>query len=90
MGWQYISERFAIKRGCRQGDPISGYLFILCIEILALALRNSKAKPYQTHKGNEHLQEQYADDMTIFLDYVDVDDDLPECIEYQEHIECPS
>ena len=37
-----ISERFAIKRGCRQGDPISGYLFILCIEILALALKNSK------------------------------------------------
>ena len=39
-------------------------------------LRNSKAKPYQTRKGNEHLQEQHADDLTIFLEYVDGDDDL--------------
>ena len=53
-----------------------GYLFILCIGILAPAPRNSKAKPYQTQKGNEHLQEQYADDLTIFLEYVDGDDDL--------------
>ena len=48
----------------------------LCIEIFALPLRNSKAKPYQTRKGNKHLQEQYADDLTIFLEYVDGDDDL--------------
>ena len=40
-----ISEIFQIKRGCRQGDPISGYWFILCIKILALALQNSKATP---------------------------------------------
>ena len=34
-----ISERFAIGRGCRQGDPIASYLFIICIEILAHKLR---------------------------------------------------
>ena len=62
-----IFERFAIKRCCRQGNPISWYLFILCVKILALALQNSKAKPYQTRKNNSHLQEQYADDLTIFL-----------------------
>ena len=60
---------------CRQGDPISGYLFILCFEILALSLKNAKAKPYKTKKGNSHLQEQYADDLTIFLEYTESDDD---------------
>ena len=52
------------------------YLFILCIEILALGLKNSKAKPYQTQKGNKHPQEQYANDLPIFLEYVDGEDDL--------------
>ena len=30
-----ILAPFDIKRGCRKGDPISGYLFILVIEIIA-------------------------------------------------------
>ena len=36
-----ISKPFEIRRGCRQGDPISGYLFILVMEILALLLKKS-------------------------------------------------
>ena len=41
-----ISSPFDVKRGCRQGDPISGYLFILVMEILALLLRkNGRTKP---------------------------------------------
>ena len=40
-----IWKPFEIRRGCRQGDPISGYLFILVMEILALLLKKvSKAK----------------------------------------------
>ena len=69
-----ISERFAIKRDCRQGDSILGYLFILCIKIVALALQNAKAKPYQTRKNHFHLQEQYVDDLKIFLQYAKDDD----------------
>ena len=36
-----ISKPFEIRRGCRQGDPISGYLFILVMEILALLLKKN-------------------------------------------------
>ena len=36
-----ISRPFEIKRGCRQGDPISGYLFILVMEVLALLLKKT-------------------------------------------------
>ena len=37
-----ISEKIDIARGCRQGDPIASYLFILCIKILAHKLRTEK------------------------------------------------
>ena len=40
---------FDVKKGCRQGDQILGYLFILVMEIWALLLKkNSKAKPQIT------------------------------------------
>ena len=46
-----ISAPFDIKRGCRQGDPISGYLFIMVMEILALLLTKNKLKPYKMKYG---------------------------------------
>ena len=63
-----ISTPFPIQRGCRQGDPISGYLFILAIEILALLLKRSSIKPYITMHEIEHLFDIYADDLTIYMD----------------------
>ena len=57
-----------MKSGCKQGDPISPYIFILCAEILAILLRkNEKIKGIKI--GNlEFLLAQYADDTTEMLD----------------------
>ena len=36
------SPWFSTKRVCRQGDPISPYLFFLCAEILAIMIKENR------------------------------------------------
>jgi hypothetical protein len=38
----HVSNSFLIDRGCRQGDSLSPYLFVLCVEILALMIRKNE------------------------------------------------
>ena len=56
-----------IGRGCRQGDPIASYLFIICIEILAHKLRTEKSIDSFKMGNISHALELYADDCSIFL-----------------------
>lgn len=64
----FISDFFNLKRGCRQGDPVSPYVFILCAEILGKMLRKNKNVKGISINMKEFLLSQYADDTQIFLD----------------------
>ena len=63
-----LSQPITISRGCRQGDPVSSYLFLICAEILSLKLRNSKNITGIKINQTEYILSQFADDTTIFLD----------------------
>ena len=63
-----ISKTFKIERGCRQGDPIASYLFILSIEILTHKMRTNEGVGGIKLGNWSHLMEIYADDVSIFLE----------------------
>ena len=58
---------FSINRGVRQGDPLSPYLFLLAIEILASAIREDEIITGFKFGENEVRQVLYADDLTLFV-----------------------
>ena len=51
----------------RQGNPVSAYLFILCLEILFLLIKNNKYIKGIKMFENTFLYAAYADDSTFFL-----------------------
>ena len=62
-----FSEQFKLERGVRQGDPLSPYLFVVAIEILALSLRSNEHIE-GIKIGNDEIKTLlYADDMTATL-----------------------
>ena len=63
-----LSPFFYIGRGCRQGDPVSPFLFILCVEILGIMIRNNKNIKGIIINKKEHKLSQYADDTLFLLD----------------------
>lgn len=63
-----LSSSFTIKRGCRQGDPLSPFIFVLCVEVLAYMIRSNKNIKGITVNGTEYRISQYADDTSLLLD----------------------
>ena len=56
---------FNIERGCRQGDPISPYLFVICAEILAIMIREEKDIKGININNIEYKISQFADDAQL-------------------------
>ena len=61
-----LSPFLHIGRGCRQRDPVSSFLLVLCAEILGIMIRNNKDIKGIVINNKEHKLSQHADD-TLFI-----------------------
>ena len=62
-----FSDTITLGRGCRQGDPVSPYLFVLAAEILSESIRSNENIQGIKIFQKEQKISQYADDTTLFI-----------------------
>ena len=76
---------FPLKRGTRQGDPLSAYLFILALEVMLFQVRSNEQIEGITIKNFEVKLSAYADDTYFFaLDIQSLLAVLDTCKTFQE------
>ena len=61
------TKYFKLQKGARQGDPISAYLFILCLEIVFILIKANKRVKGMNISEHTYLYSPYTDDTTFFL-----------------------
>ena len=62
------TKQFKLGRGCRQGDPLSPYIFLICAEMLGYLIRKNQSISGIVIDNIECTMSQYADDSTVILD----------------------
>ena len=63
-----MTKYFKLQKGARQGDPVSAYLFILCLEIVFILIKTNKRVQGINIFDHTYLYSVYADDTTFFLE----------------------
>jgi hypothetical protein len=63
----HSTNYFRINKGVRQGDPLSAYLFIIALEILAINIRENQQIKGLKIGEHEIKLNIFADDLTAFL-----------------------
>ena len=61
----HLTNFIELQRDCRQGDPLSFYIFIICVECLAIRIRNNKLI---NGICMNDVGLKFADDTTVILD----------------------
>ena len=64
----FLSDFFSIERGCKQGDPLAPYLFLLCAQILCLLISQNRLIKGIIIGSTNFKITQFADDTTLILD----------------------
>ena len=63
----YLSDQIPLRRGVRQGCPLSALLYVLVIEVLAIQLRINPNIVGFTIEGEKIISTHYMDDATIII-----------------------
>ena len=84
----YTSERFKLSRGVKQGCPLSAYLFIIAIEMLANKIRSTNNIKGLEIQGSKTKVSLYADDSCFLLSLIEDLDTFANLSGLQLNYEC--